>query len=409
MCPQGFVAYELKGESHDAAVELDMRVRAVLSQNPVPYGRSLLDINNDYQARYQAALADVRRDDPALAAKCGLASPTIQVDVQDGAHPRAYHTYPEIFGTSAKAPLYLMFCPVDYKGNHFKPPGAVPVNPTDLSGTDMGHSIYKNLYWVAEGPILDAGRGGVALPADFNAAAAHTIPGHGLRPDRCFRAGAEALQTLEKMAKDKELFDTNWKAMADGIQNWCERNHPGHHVNISLRNENGANVLQISLREQKTGSAVPLNSPDWIINKQIRRNWTNPMTGQSEEVILKEYEVEPNTATKAGCELYNLLKSVPMMPHAQSYPAIEVTSSNGTQKPIVHRFPQGIYLAAHNIPDGEKITPPRGCVEVPPAELIWLDRDRRDREWGVTPPPPPAALAHLFKAAPPPAPRAPQP
>ena len=409
MCPQGFVTYELQGESLDAAIELDLRVRNALSQKPViTTGRSLLDLHNDYRRQYDAVLDEIRRDDPALAARCGLNAPVTQVDTQDGGHPRAYQVYPEIFGTSAKMPMYLMFCPVDYKGNHFKPPGAVECNPQDLSGTDMGHTIYKNLFWVADGPVIDAGKCGVALPRDYNQATAHTVPGAGLRPDRCFRVGGDALYTLERMEREKELFNKTWKEFSDGVQAWAAKSAPGHYCNMSLRTVNGANVLEISLRGNG-GTPVPLKSPDWIINRQLSRDWYNPVTGDKEHVTLLEYEVEPNTATEEGRRLYMLLKAVPPSPSAQSWPDIEITSSQGTHKPVVHRFPQGIYLAVHGIPDGEKVTAPRGCTEAPVNELVWLDRDRRDREWGITPPPPPPALAHLFKAPSPQPPRAPQP
>lgn len=409
MCPQGFVAYELKGESLDAAIELDLRVRAALSTKPVATtGRSLLDVHNDYRRQYNAVLDEIRRDDPALAARCGLSAPVTQVEAQDGAHPRAYHVYPEIFGTSAKMPMYLMFCPVNYKGDHFKPADAVAVDDKDMSGTDMGHTIYKNLFWVADGPVIDAGKNGVAMPHDFNPATATTIPGQGLRPDRCFRAGGDALYTLDRMEQEKELFNRTWKAFSDGVQQWARKTAPDNYCNMSLRTVNGANVLEISLRG-RGGTPVPLKSPDWIINKQLSRDWYNPVTGDKEHVILQEYEVEPNTATEEGRKLYMLLKAVPLSPSAQAYPDIEVTSSKGTHKPVVHRFPQGIYLAVHGVPDDEKVIAPRGCIGAPAAELIWLDRDRRDREWGITPPPPPAALAHLYKAAQPPVPRTPQP
>lgn len=410
MCPQGFVTYELHGESLDAAIELDVRVRLALSQKPVATtGRSLLDLHNEYRRQYDAVLDEIRRDDPALAARCGLTAPITQIDAQDGAHPRAYHAYPEIFGTSAKMPMYLMYCPVDYKGDHFKPADAIQCDPKDFSGTDMGHSIYKNLFWVADGPVIDAGKRGVALPIDFNPQTSHTIPGPGLRPGRCFRAGGDALYTLDKMQQERERFDRTFKAFSDGVQAWARKISPEHYCNMSLRFENGANVLELSLRE-RGGNPVALKSTDWIINKQLSRDWMNPMTGAKEHVTLLEYRVEPNTATEEGRKLYSLFKAIPPMPSAQTWPDIEVTSSKGTHKPVVHRFPQGTYLAVHDIPDGEKIAPPRGCTEAPVSELIWLDRDRQDREWGITPPPPPAALAHLFKAAPPSnGPRAPQP
>lgn len=410
MHPQGFIAYELKGESLEAAIELDVRIRTLLAQNPIPHkDRPLVDVYKEYNARYRAAVNDIRRDDPALAARCGLLHPVTQVDAQDGAHPRAYQVYPEIFHTSAKAALYLIYCPVGYDGKHFVPADAVECTENDLTGSEMGHSFYKGMYWISEAPVLDPGSAGVALPADFDPATAHTVPANGPRPQHCFRAGGDALYTLDLMAREKDAFEKAWKAFSNGLHEWAQENHPGHYVNMSMRTRDGQNVLEISLRQRETGTPVELKSPDWVIVKQIDRQWLNPNTGLTETVKTQEYEAHPDTTTENGRALYLLFKNVPRMPLTQQHADVEINVGGRAFRPIVYRTPQGIYLAYNNIPEGEIVTPPAGCVAVPAAEVIWLDRDRRDREWGITPPPPPASLAHLFKAPQPPAPRAPQP
>lgn len=407
MQPGGFVAYELKGESLEAAAVLHARVRTILTRDPVvmPPGSTLGDMHREYATRYGKAIEEIRRDEPALATLCGLLAPALQVQTQDGAHPRAYESYPEIFMTSAKMPLCIMICPVDYKDNHFVPKDAQKCDPADLYTTDTGDQIYKGLYWVRETPIISPGCVGRPMPHDFDPATAHTQQGYGPMPGHCFRAGGDTLYTLDLMAREKAAFEGAWKDLSTAIHDWADKNHPGHYVNISMKTEDHENILTLSLRVENTGAPVEWKGPDWTVIGEITRTYHNTNTGQTETIHTKEYEVRPDPSTPAGMALYKLLKAVPPLPASRTPSELQVTFNAKAHNPVIYRTPQGCYLAYNDIPADAKITPPGGCTESSPAEINWLERDRRDEGMGVVPPPPPAALAHLYKAPP----RAPQP
>ncbi|MBU0859117.1 MAG: hypothetical protein KJ667_04190 [Alphaproteobacteria bacterium] len=407
MSPPGLIAYELKGESLDAAIMLDLRVRDYLTRFPGQRSGNLLDIHMSYKQRYQEALAEIRKTDPDLLKKCGLDHATVQVEQSEGAYPRTYESFPTIYATTAKQALYLMYVPVDYKGQHFIPQDAVPCDDKDFTGTDMGHSIYKKHFWVAEGPVVDGGRRGLPVPSDFDPATSQTIPSHGLRPDRCFKAGGDTLYTLDLLAQQRTLFETTFNAFTEATRAWVTSHMPGHYANFSLSEDK---TLQLSIRVENSGTPVALNHPDWIIDKQIERDWMDPQTRQMKRIVLNEYEARPIPDTPEGLKLYMLFKAMPVPPRTHHHADLAIQSGSGEHSPVVHKYPQGTFLAYHGIKPTEKITPPKGCTEVPPTTLIWLDRDRTDRQWGIEPPPVPTALSFLYHNAPPntSAPRPPQ-
>lgn len=402
------VSYELRGDSLDAAVALDLRLRAFFARHPVAVnGRPLLDIHADVSARYQAALKEIAQDDPDLLRRCGLRAPAVQVETADGAQPRTYETFPAIFRTSAKAPLYLMFCPVDYKGKHFTPADAVVCADADFSSTDMGHGIYKKQFWIDEGPVVDGGRRGLPLPADFDPQTSDSVKAHGLRPQYCFRAGPGLRYTLDLHKRTEELFSRTWRAFTDAAQDWTSKNYPGHHMGFMMGEDK---ALEVYLGDSGLGPHPVLNHADWIVERHVERDWRNPQTGAMERVKTGHVIARPNPATAEGLKLYELFKAIPKPPRTHDYPELAIPSAGGPRYPVVHHHPQGIYLAYHGFKDTEVVRPPAGAIAVDPAELIWLDRDRYDRSLGIIPPPPPKALAHLYPA--PPAtqgPRTPQP
>jgi hypothetical protein len=397
MSHRGFVAYELKGESLDAAVELDLLVRAHVAANIVDVnGKSLLEAHRVYKAIYEDALAQIGKTHPQLLEKCGLNAPAVQVQDYDGGYPRTYESFPSVYWTSSKLALYLMYCPVDYKGRHFVPADAVKCDDKDFASTDMGHGIYKNHFWIAEGPVVDGGRRGLPLPADFDPATAVTTKASGLRPDRLFVAAGESLYAAVRLQQQEELFKATFNAFTDAAQAWVKKHYPGHYANFSLRRNGHDNALEISVRTDGTGAPVELNHPDWTIDRQLTRHWRNPVTDEMELVVLKEYEARPNPASADGQALYDLFKAIPPHPRASDYPELSAHANGEERSPVVHRYPQGTFLAYHNIQPGDAVTGPRDGRAADAAALIWLDADRNDRQWGIAPPPPPAPLAGLY-------------
>lgn len=404
---QGLIAYELRGKSLAAAMKLERRVRDYLQQAQPQQTGSLLDIHQDWQKHYRILLAQIRAEDPALLAACGLDKPTLLVEHKKGGWPRAYESYPGIYAATAEAPLYLMFCRTDYKGAHFVPEDAVLCDDKDFTSTDMGHGIYKKRHWIAEGPVIDGGRRGVKLPPDYTPPAQdETEPAQ----NQFFLAGGQTLAAITRYEQKKQLFSRRFEAFRKALDIWADKNMPGHYANMSLRHEKGRNVLTLSFREKDCGEAQPLMHPDWLIDKQVERDWRDPETGEIQRVILNEYEVRPSPATAESRILAMMFKMIPPLPEARSIPELTVTTKNGPVPAHIHRYPEGVFL---NFYTAEQIAPPPGCVPADAALFAWLRADEEDRMWNIELPPRPAAftaaLEKLYGRKGPAAPRPPQP
>lgn len=413
MSQLGFVAYELRGKSLEAAVTLDLLMRRYLRDSTMdPQGRNLADLHKDYVTRSADAIAALRKTHPDLIQACGLNDPAVQVEDYDGMFYRTYQETPLTYWTSSKAALYLMYCPIDYKGRHFVPENAVRCDDKDFDGTDMGHTIYKKHFWVGEAPIADNARRGLPLPHDFDPVTDKTVRGHGIKPDHLYVAKGESLFAANRHEQQSQLFNDTFKAFTEAAQDWTRQNYPGHYMGFMLQRVGNENRLEISLRREGMGTPVALNHPDWDVQKEIMREWKNPMTGQMESVATKQFIAQPNPVSAAGQKLYDLFKQMPPHPRTEDYPELFLRTAQGeTRSPTIHRYPQGVFLAYYGIGAQAPAKGPRDAEAASPATLAWIDADRRDRGLGIQPPAPPAEISRILNNKKPsgPGPRGPQP
>lgn len=109
-------------------------------------------------------LKTAQRIKPDFLETLGLKEPAIQVRQLREGHPRAYEEWPRIFAVGeGDWPHYYMFCPVDYRGEHFVPLSGVVMKPDDME------ELYSTTFNAFQDmPLFQGDRFCIPLPDDFD-------------------------------------------------------------------------------------------------------------------------------------------------------------------------------------------------------------------------------------------------
>lgn len=398
-----FVVYELQGKSLQAVKQLYTLLIQHHKANPVDWqGKNLLDIRNLADAFYTNFFDTVKNKHPQIFATAGMDQKQIQIQDYKGGVPRAYTDRPAIYASTSHPAKIYMYCPVDYKDQHFIPEDAV--RQTEAQAEKIGQLLWAG-GWSDPVTIIPAKRAGTGLPADFDPAKHGALETRHLasddnKPYRFFRAGGQSLALLDALDQAKDNYSKRvsqlFKALdalktrlfdagaIKGVQAASE-----FYFNSSLGTDSaGRPVLQISARREGTGQVLNIAHNPWFK--------AHGKTGG-------EYLVAPETGNPDGLAFKAFFDAIPDNPEQQAFPK-ELLSTDKVDpvdhldglfgplnKPLIRHFPDGIYLAYRLRADGSGAFIPPGCTEISQAEFLWKDADENDRNMGTTLPPSPWA------------------
>lgn len=402
-----FAVYALQGKSLSAAKTFYTLLERAHNANPVDWqGKNLLEIHKLSADFYKKFTSDVQRSHPQLLKTLGLDHEAVQIQGYTDGHPRAYKDRPACYIGSVKPLKIYMYCPIDYKGEHFIPEGAVL--QTEEQAEKIGQFLWAG-GWSSPITVFSSNRVGTALPADFDPAKHIVLETHHLasddnKPYRFFKAGGQSLAALNGLDQAKETYrkktDQLFKALenlkpqllnAGAIKGVSAASE--FYFNFSLGADSaGRPALQISARREGTGEPLNIDHNPWF---------------KAYGKAGGDYFVEPDTGNASGLALKAFFDAVPDKPDEHAFPKELMNPETVTpadnldgmftplDKPLIRHFPDGIYLA-YRVDAGSTFVPP-GCTEISQAEFLWKDADENDRNMGITLPPSPF----------PPAPKAP--
>ncbi len=402
-----FAVYALQGKSLQAAKAYYILLEKAHSANPVNWhGKPLPDIRKLAEDIDQKFTRDLRSGNPQLLQALGLDHEAVQIQGYKDGYPRAYKDRPACYIGSLKPLKIYMYCPIDYKDEHFIPEDAVL--QTEEQSEKIGQFLWAG-GWSSPITVISSNRAGTALPSDFDPAKHIVLDTHHLasdanKPYRFFRAGGQSLAALNGLDQAKENYrkktDQLFRAIESLKTDLLEAGAikgvnaaSEFYFNFSLGADSaGRPALQISARREGTGEPLNIGHNPWF---------------KAYGKAGGDYFVDPDTGNTNGLALKAFFDAVPDRPDEHAFPKELLNQETVTpvdnldgmftplDKPLIRHFPDGIYLA-YRVDAGSTFVPP-GCTEISQAEFLWKDADENDRNMGIIPPPPPF----------PPAPKAP--
>lgn len=383
--------YKLGGASAEAATRLllaQMQVEA--TQPPIQYPISMADVHTLVQIFYAQVNNLARKELMPLLESLGLDSPIIAVSCTEGAHPRAYETYPQIYTDGGDTPAFFMYPPVSYKGTHFVPADSKRLTEKESEAANC--RLFAG-GWSDPISVLPVKPQGVALPADFDpASSTYDIYGKGHAVPNIFLPAGASRTALDTYAYEKTRFDTHMHELTEALKAAVLKQAEislgeddiqgdGMYVNLSYSLTNTPNI-EISLRRdgKSQGSLMMAGQPLPMPSSADYETKAAESPGS--------FIITPASAptTAEGQRIKALYDSIPPMPSLNDAHALGVPANAAV---YAHRF-GGIdflyYTASENAPA------PQDARPVSFALYSWIRHDDEDRRRGITPPPMPAAL-----------------
>jgi len=398
-----YAVYELHGSAADAAKQL-VALEKDIYQRRVPEGSRRVVSPRDGALLRREVADEIRKKRPDLVEKTGLDVPAVLVErLEATGYPRAYNQYPHIGMIDPEGRIF-MFCPLDYKGEHYVPEDGVQVDDGDLYTTDFGDMIYRR-QGAFSPPLLAREKSGTKLPADFDAAK-HRFrdrepENHALK---VFIAAGSSLACVQDFLKRKEDLTNAKKKVQQKVEELASE--------LDGKATLGA----------KEGDDIAVRcyfKPDAAGKTEVWLELKNKSRG-NDAVILKDnahfltedyshgaFRIMPNRATPEGQKLGRLFDNLTSEPKLEQYwqlwnPTAPSLTDKFNGKPIETRTPtidtvRGVHYLVYKVdPDAAKdhCCPPGG-IPVNAAEYLWMKADQQDEESFVRQPEPPAALAHM--------------
>lgn len=408
----GTVVYALAGRALEAAVRLEQELRKELQTAPVMQSGNLKDIGDSWDAMYKGLLARLEREAPEVLALTGLKAPAVQVFKGPQTLPRAYAEHPQIFTSPEKKPLYFMYAPVDYKGNHFTPADSVQLNDKQTAKVD---NLLFAGGWLGNAPIISVKKQGVATPADYVPPSTSEVrKAFSYMPnDRvCFLAAGRSLEIVNDYRARTKDWERKIKAACREIEAEVAKKKSeilvglplGEDVRISATysySSGGGDKATLLLSIRREGkdniwhAGKTVDAPESAAYKLSNREGG-------------EYIVTPRLDTPEGKKISALFDAIPLTPGLRDYPELfadyaikkdqigQMLGVNGT-------VPQVVDVGGHTVllynaaPKAKKnaFCPP-GAKPFPAEAYEWLRSDEGDRNMGITPPPMPPKMADIL-------------
>lgn len=397
--PPKTVCYELQGKSLEAARWLSRELhREILAVRPKQEG-NLAEIQVNWKAMYDGLFKRLKRENPEMLAATGLLSPAVCVYQAGPSCPRSYVEYPAIIASPQKAPRFFIYAPVDYKGNHFVPPDAKRLDAKEQAAAD---SLLFAGGWLGNGPLLDMGKTGTALPADYShvpsAAASFNDKN---RSYRCYIARGESLKIVEDFNRRKSDYDARVTEAFDRVRDLAQALFPQVRAALDSPDEE-LNVSMMYGEHNKDGdrSGVELT---------IRKKWGEAVAMPENPHFTTDSKGHMyfRTDTPEGRALKEWFDAMPARPGLSDYPRLhaafsferdDIDKMIGVNGIVPQALQFGHYtVLRYNTAAGDE-TPfcPPDALPLSTAAYMWLDADKSDANMGITPPPMPREIAQML-------------
>lgn len=409
------VLFELQGKSLKAAKALTIAVDAAAQKEKPRQLGNLLDIRNDWMRLYATLHETLRAEQPDVLKSTGLLSPATVVYKERNILPRAYTEYPHIFSSPEKNPRFFMYCPIDYQGHHFSPPGGRLIEGNEIAHT--GNLLFAG-GWLGNAPIFNIDKSGIPTPADYKP------PRLGRAQDEfeqvrrqntsvCFVAAGRSLQIIKDIAGFDKNFSEHCNKLLELIKVSVSKQFPellkglpkgetlyintsigsgGHHgrgaqFNISVRQSGKVNLMA-------AGQTVRLQESPYF--------HATPERGG--------YVITARTDTPEGAEIAAAFASIPQKTFIQDYLELQanfvpvsdqISKMLGSDQPFprshnLSGLPFLVYGA--KVKDKINFCPP-DAIRASTTLYEWLKSDEGDINMGISLPPRPQQitdeLAHI--------------
>jgi len=383
--------YKLGGASAEAARRLllaQMQVEA--TQPPIQYPISMADMQTLAQNFYAQVNNLARKELMPLLTTLGLDSSVIAVNCTEGAHPRAYETYPQIYTNGGDTPAFFMYPPVSYKGTHFVPADSKLL--TEKESEAANNRLFAG-GWCDPISVLPVKPQGVALPDDFDpASSTYDIYGKGHAIPNIFLPAGASRIALDTHTQDKKRFDAHMHELTEALKAAVLKQAEislgeddiqgdGMYVNL-MYSLTSTPEIEISLRRdgKSQGSLMMAGQP---LPMPSSADYETKAANSRGSFIITPASAPTTTEGQYIKALYD---TIPPMPSLNDAPALGVPANAAV---YAHRYGGAdflYYTASENIPT------PQDAKPVSFALYSWVRHDDEDRGRGITPPPMPAAL-----------------
>lgn len=411
--PNGNVVYALAGRALDAAIRLEHEVQRELQTTPVLQTGNMKDIGDSWDAMYKGLIERLSHEAPEVLALTGLTSPAVQVFQGTQTLPRAYKEFPQIFTSPEKKPVYFMYAPVDYKGEHFVPADSLALGEKQRARVD---DLLFAGGWLGNAPIVSIKKEGTVTPDDYKAPSKSALrKAFAYIPnDRvCFVAAGRSLEIVEDYRARHAAWEESLKAAREAIEAATEKLKPqilahlppGEDVNISVSysySSGGGDKATLQLSVRRAGK-----DNIWHAGKTV-----DVPESPAYKISAREYGdyiIAPRRNTEEGKQIAALIDAIPLTPGLRDYPELyanydikkdqigEMLGVNGAV-PHVAEIDGHTILIYNSAPkDKKKPFCPPGAKPFPTEAYEWLNSDRSDRNMGITPPPMPESVARLLR------------
>lgn len=403
------VLFELDGPSLEAAKALIRSVnKAARESKPRSLG-NVADIHKDWTQFYSQLHTKLCTEQPDIMQATGLLSPATQVFKDRDTLPRAYIEYPQIFILATQKPRFFMYCPIDYQGHHFSPPGGRLI--TGKEETHIGTGLFAG-GWIYNAPIFSLAKTGTTTPADYRSPRPGKAKDEFERVRRqntqiCFIAAGRSLEIVQALAD----FDKNFSRSCDKylklVKAAIKRQFPellknlpqgeklninssygygGHHgrgveFEISVRPSGKVNIMDsckpIKLLDSPYFNATPKNN---------------------------DYVITPRNDTPEGKKIAAAFAAIPQKTFIQDYPELQanfvpasdqISKMLGSDQPFprIHHLSGFAFLVyGAKVKDKISFCPP-DAIPVSTALYEWLKSDENDQTMGVPLPPRPQTVS----------------
>ncbi|QQG35679.1 MAG: hypothetical protein HYS17_09170 [Micavibrio aeruginosavorus] len=402
--------FELEGQSLTAAKALLAATAKAASERKPQSNGLVSEIQSSWASFYYTLHENLQADHPDVLKDTGLLSPATVVSKGHDTLPRAYIEYPMIFLSPEENPRFFMYCPIDYKGQHFTPTDGRLIKGKEES--HIGNLLFAGGH-LGNAPIFHIEKRGTSTPVDYKSPRRSRAKDEFERvrlqnTHACFIAGGRSLQIVNEIANFDQNFTRRCDKVIRLIKAAARKQFPellkslpagetlyinssygygGHHgrgveFDISIRQSGKIDLMaggrKLNLLESRYFNATPKNG---------------------------EYTITPRTDTEEGKKIAAAFKEVPEKSFIQDYPELQadftpvsdqIGKMLGTDQPFprVHRL-EGLPFLVYGAKVKEKITfCPPGALPVSTALYEWLKSDEGDRNMGITPPPPPPAITN---------------
>ncbi|MFN3827224.1 MAG: hypothetical protein ACK4NR_06320 [Micavibrio sp.] len=428
------VLYELQGESLKAAKQLLIIVGKAVRENKPQDTGLVSDIQKSWSQFYQNLFGQLNNDHPQILQATGLLSPATTVKQGHDTLPRAYNDYPQIYVSSETKLRFFMYCPIDYKGNHFVPEGGRLLEGQEEQ--NIGTLLFAG-GWLDNAPLFHQEKYGVAVPADYKKAPRGKVTDEFERvrlqnTHACYIAAGRSLQIIEEIEGFDQRFSQKCNKALAQIKAAVRKQFPdllkdipqGEKLYINSSYGYGGHHgrgVEFSISVRKSGKVNIMDAGQPVEIKDSPYFTTTKNYG--------EYVIAPRTDTKEGRKIAAAIAAIPQKTFIHDYDELradftpisdQISQMLGTDQPFPrsHRlegFPFLVY--GSKVRGKNKITfCPPDAIPVSTKLYEWLKADEADTNMGIALPPRPqsvldelAKLQARLSALPAPAPQTPKP